>query len=141
MAYYLRQLRNDEKRCTFSMVGTVTPEFATTTAPDMPLFVVPKRSTIARIYIVHKEAFAAGATISVNVYKGDEAPKVLFTGLPLDVSGTIEISDASDNAGRWKTNEYVGVKFNQAAVDSVIGEAKIVIEFTEVPVTAGAYSK
>jgi len=137
---YLRQLRNDEKRCTFSMVGTVNPALASATTADMPLFVVPKRSTIARIYAVQKEAFAAGATVDVNVYKGDEAPKVLFTALPLDVAGAV-VMGTGDTAGRWKTDEYVGVTFNQAAVDSVIGEAQIVIEFTEVPVCAGAYSK
>ena len=140
MADYLRQLRNDEKRRTFSMVGTVNPESASATTADMPLFVIPKRSTIARIYAVQKGAFAAGATVDVNVYRGDEAPKVLFTALPLDVDGDVVMGDG-DTAGRWKTDEYVGVTFNQAAVDSVIGEAQIVIEFTEVPVCAGSYSK
>ena len=137
---YLRQLRNDEKRKTFSMVGTVNPELASATTADMPLFVIPKRSTIARIYFVNKVAFAAGATVDVNVYRGDEAPKVLFTALPLDVDGDVVMGDG-DTAGRWKTDEFVGVTFNQAAVDSAVGEAQIVIEFTEVPVTAGAYTK
>ena len=140
MADYLRQLRNDEKRCTFSMVGTVNPKYATSTTADLPLFVVPKRSTIARIYAVQKTAFAAGATVDVNVYRGDEAPKVLFTALPLDVTGAVVMGDG-DTAGRWKTDEFVGVTFNQAAVDSVVGEAQIVIEFTEVPVCAGSYTK
>ena len=140
MADYLRQLRNDEKRRTFSMVGTINPDSASATTANMPLFVVPKRSTIARIYAVPKEAFAAGATVDVNVYRGDEAPKVLFAALPLDATGAI-VMGTGDTAGRWKTDEYVGVTFNQAAVDSVVGEAQIVIEFTEVPVTAGAYSK
>ncbi len=140
MADYLRQLRNDEKRRTFSMVGTVNPDSASATTADMPLFVVPKRSTIARIYAVQKEAFAAGATVDVNVYRGDEAPKVLFTALPLDVTGAI-VMGTGDTAGRWKTDEYVGVTFNQAAVDSAIGEAQIVVEFTEVPVCSGSYSK
>ena len=140
MADYLRQLRNDEKRCTFSMVGTVNPEFASAITADIPLFVVPKRSTIARIYFVNKVAFAAGATVDVNVYRGDEAPKVLFTALPLDVTGAVIMGDG-DTAGRWKTDEYVGVTFNQAAVDSAIGEAQIVVEFTEVPVCSGSYSK
>ena len=141
MADYLRQVRNDEKRRTFSMVGTVNPESASATTADMPLFVVPKRSTIARIYFVNKVAFAAGATVDVNVYRGDEAPKVLFTAAPLDVGvGTLLMGDG-DTAGRWKTDEFVGVTFNQAAVDSVVGEAQIVIEFTEVPVCAGSYSK
>jgi len=140
MADYLRQVRNDEKRRTFSMVGTVDPELASAITADMPLFVVPKRSTIARIYAVQKEAFAAGATVDVNVYRGDEAPKVLFTALPLDVTGAVVMGDG-DTAGKWFTDEYVGATFNQAAVDSIIGEAQIVIEFTEVPVCAGAYSK
>jgi len=139
MADYLRQVRNDEKRRTFSMVGTVNPDLAGGVVL-IPLMVVPKRSTIARIYAVQKEAFAAGSTVDVTVYQGDESPKTLFTALPLDVTGDV-VMGGGDTAGRWKTDEYVGVTFNQAAVDSIIGEAQIVIEFTEVPVCAGTYSK
>ena len=139
MADYLRQVRNDEKRRTFSMVGTVNPDLAGGVVL-IPLMVVPKRSTIARIYAVQKEAFAAGSTVEVEVYKGDESPKTLFIALPLDVAGSV-VNGGGDTAGRWKTDEYVGVTFNQAAVDSIIGEAQIVIEFTEVPVCAGAYTK
>ncbi len=141
MADYLRQLRNDEKRRTFSMVGTVNPAFADEALVSIPLFVVPKRSTIARIYVVNKEAFAAGATVTFEVYRGDETGKVLFTTLALDTGiGSVTMGDG-DTAGRWSTDQYVGATFNQAAVDSVTGEAQLIIEFTEVPVTAGAYSK
>ena len=63
MADYLRQLRNDEKRRTFSMVASVTPEIATVATTAIPLFVIPKRSTIARIYVVNKDAFAVGSTV------------------------------------------------------------------------------
>ena len=136
---YLRQLRNDEKRKTFSMVGTVNPEMAEDLT-EVPLFVVPKRSTISRIYAVQKEAFAAGSTVTVEVYRGSESGKILFATLPLDVTGDVVMGDG-DTAGKWFTDEYVGATFNQAAVDSIIGEAQIVIEFTEVPVCAGAYSK
>jgi len=123
------------------MVGTVNPEIATVATESLPLFVIPKRSTIARIYFINKEAFAAGAEVTFEIYRGDEAGKVLFTALPLDAGvGTVTMGDG-DSAGRWTTDEYVGCTFNQAAVDSVIGEAQLVIEFTEVPVCAGAYSK
>ena len=141
MADYLRQLKNDEKRRTFSMVGTINPGSASATTAKMCLFVVPKRATRARIYAVPKEAFAAGATVTFEVYKGDEAGKVLFTTLALDTGiGSVTMGDG-DSAGRWATDEYVGATFNQAAVDSAVGEAQIVIEFTEVPVCAGSYSK
>jgi len=139
MANYLRQLRNDEKRRTFSMVGSVTPDIATVATTAIPLFVIPKRSTIARIYVVNKDAFAAGSEVTFEIYRGSEVGKVLFTAHPLD-TGTIAMGDG-DGSGRWDTDEYVSCTFNQAAVDSVTGEAQLVIEFTEVPVCAGAYSK
>ena len=121
------------------MVGTVSPEMAEDLT-EVPLFVVPKLSTISRIYAVQKEAFAAGSTVTVAVYMGSESGKILFAALPLDVTGAVVMGDG-DTAGKWFTDEYVGATFNQAAVDSIIGEAQIVIEFTEVPVCAGAYSK
>ena len=91
MADFLRQLRNDEKRRTFSMVGSVTPEIATVATTAIPLFVIPKRSTIARIYVVNKDAFAVGSTVTFEVYRGSEDGKVLFTAHPLD-TGTIAVS-------------------------------------------------
>ena len=136
---YLRQLRNDEKRCTFSMVGTVDDVLASSTV-SIPFFVVPKRSTIARIYAVTKEAFAAGSTVTVEVVTGSESGKVLFTALPLDTTSTVTMGDG-DGSGRWATDNYIGCTFNQAAVDSPTGEAQIIVEYTEVPVRAGAYSK
>ena len=137
---YLRQLRNDEKRCTFSEVGTLDPTYASEALVSLPLFVVPKRSTIARIYAVQKEAFAAGSTVTIEVTQGSESGDVLFTTLPLDVTGAV-VMGPGDTAGRWLTDNYIGSTFNQAAVDSAVGEAQIVIEFTEAPVTAGAYTK
>jgi len=140
MMDYLRQLRNDEKRCTFSMVGTVDDVFASEALVSIPFFVVPKRSTIARIYAVTKEAFAAGSTATVEVVTGSESGKVLFTTLPLDTTSTVTMGDG-DGSGRWATDNYIGCTFNQAAVDSPTGEAQIIVEYTEVPVRAGAYSK
>jgi len=139
---YLRQLRNDEKRATFSMVGTGTPSLTidAEAGVSVPFFVIPKRSTIARIYTVTKSAFAAGATATIEVYRGSEDGVVLFTDLPLDTLNTVTMGDG-DSAGRWTTANYVGIAFNQAAIDSVVGEFKVVVEFTEVPVCVGAYSK
>jgi len=141
MSDFLRQLRNDEKRCTFSMVGTIDKDLASEASVQLPLFVVPKRSTIARIYAVTKEPFATGAEVTIEIYRGSEDGDVLFTTLPLDTTNTVTLSDVGDTAGRYSTEEYVGATFNQEAVDSVVGEAQIVVEFTEVPVTAGKYSK
>jgi len=140
MSDFLRQLRNDEKRCTFSMVGTVDSKLADSVS-SIPLFVVPKRSTIARIYAVTKEAFAAGSVVTVAIYQGSESGDVLFTDLPLDTVNAVTISAEGDTSGRYETNQHVGATFNQTAVDSATGEAQIVVEFTEVPVTAGKYSK
>ena len=137
---YLRQLRNDEKRCSFSVVGTVTPASATEALVSLPFIEVPKNSTIARIYAITKEAFAAGSTVTVEVVGGSETGNVLFTTLPLDTINTVTMGDG-DSAGKWRTDNSIGSTFNQAAVDSVVGEAQIIVEFTEVPVCAGAYSK
>ena len=140
MSDFLRQLRNDEKRCTFSMVGTVDSKLADSVA-TIPLFVVPQNSTVARVYAVTKEAFAVGSVVTVAIYQGSESGDVLFTDLPLDTVDTVTISAEGDTAGRYETNQHVGATFNQTAVDSATGEAQIVVEFTEVPVTAGKYSK
>lgn len=137
---YLRQLRNDEKRCTYSMVGTLDSKFASVITP-LPLFVVPTRSTIGRVYAVTKAAFAAGSTVTVEIYEGSAIGTVLFTDLPIDTTGVVTISADTDTAGRYATAEHVSVTLNQAAVDSAVGEAQIVVEFTEVPVTAGAYTR
>ena len=135
---YLRQLRNDEKRMSFSMVGTVDDTLADT-IDNIPLFVVPKRSTIARIYAVTKVPFAAGSTVTVSIYQGEDQGELL-TALPLDTENTITMSPKTDTAARYATDEYVGGEFNQAAVDSAVGEAQIIVEFTEVPVCSGKYS-
>ena len=137
---YLRQLRNDEKRCTYSMVASLGGGLAATTG-DTPLFVVPKRSTIARIYAVIKEPFLVGSSVTVSIYQGSESGDVLFSNLALDqAAGSVDIGPG-DSAGRYSTEEHVKAVFNQSAVDSAVGEAYIVVEFTEVPVTAGAYTK
>ena len=139
MADFLRQLRNDEKRCTFSMIGTLTDELAVDTTA-VPLFVVPKRSTIARMYAITKEAFAAGSTVTIAIYSGSQSGEVIFTNLPLDTDGVVTMGPG-DGAGRFDTDEHVNATFNAAAAASPAGEAQIVIEYTEVPVTAGAYTK
>ena len=137
---YLRQLRNDEKRCTFSMVASLDDALAATTG-DTPLFVVPKRSTVARIYAVVKEPFLVGSSVTVSIYQGSESGDVLFSNLALDqAAGSVDIGPG-DTVGRYTTEEHVKAVFNQAAVDSTVGEAYIVVEFTEVPVTAGSYTR
>ena len=140
MADYLRQLRNDEKRCTFAMVASLTPTLAVDVG-DTPLFVVPEGSTIARIYAVIKEQFAVGSSVTVSIAAGSEAGDVYFTNLSLDQPiGSVEIGPG-DSVGKYATVQDIKAVFNQAAVDSAVGEAYIVVEFTEVPVTAGAYTK
>ena len=141
MADYLRQLRNDEKRCSFAMVGSLDDNIATTTAVS-PLFVVPKGSMVTRIYAIIKEQFAVGSSVTVEVTDGDSVGTAYFTNLSLDTTvGEATISDVSDTEAAYSIDNSVGVTFNQAAVDSVVGEAQIIVEFTEVPVTAGAYTK
>lgn len=137
---YLRQLRNDEKRRTFSLVTTLDPELANTVTPEI-MTIVPKDSYIARIYAVTKVPFAAGATVTVAVAYGDDAGEVWFTALPLDTENVVTISPISDTAAKYGSGNQVASEFNQAAVDSAYGEVQIVAEFTEEPVTAGAYSR
>ena len=136
---YLRQLRNDEKRAKFSNVATLVNESAASLS-NLPLFVIPKRSCVTRVYAITKEPFIAGATVSISIAAGGEAGTIYFTDLPLDTTNVVTMGPG-DTQGRYGSDNDVVANFNQAAIDSTVGEAQIIVEYTEVSVNTGAYTR
>ena len=142
MANYLRQLRNDEKRFRFAHVITVKGGELNDVAPaDYLLFPNIQGNTFNyRVSAVVKEAFASGATADFGTfdeYTSTPDNVLLFDDLDLTTVGAkvgLGIKKYMDKT------KAVFAQFNQAAIDSNIGEVQFVFEVIEDDACDGSYT-
>ena len=146
MPNYKRQLRNDEKRFRFSAISTVT---ADDLGPDMvdgdaiALPIIPKETFSYRVTAVVKEAFAPGSTVTYGVggiYGFPTLNTEFFTDLDLTAVGATISDVLVDMAKFRKEAKAQGAFFNQAAIDSAVGEVQFVFEFVEDLARDGSYT-
>ncbi len=139
---YLRQLRNDEKRCIYSGVTSIGSgeglELGATTVDVLLGARLPAQSFTSKVFAVVTEAFAAGSLASVGTVDGAGTELIsLFSDLDLATEGaTIGL----DQIGYTSTATDIGYSLNQAGLDSATGLVQIVTVYTEEPATAGRYS-
>ena len=128
------QLRNNEKRAVFALVGTVTPNEIVSTTEQAHILEVPEGATISRIFAVVKEAFVAGSTADIGVIGGS----LLFDDLDLATVGVTDLGTGTSPLVS-EPGRPIGITGSTEAISSATGLLQVVIQYVEATVTTGNY--
>jgi len=135
----ITQLRNNEKRAVFALVGTIGSSVLDSTTVVSHVLDVPQGSTISRVFALVKEPFAAGSLVDIGITDGTTVTDIWFDDLDLATVGVTDLGAPTGAVLFPQAGNPVGALGSAEAVSSVPGLLQIVVQIVEAPVTTGNY--